>query len=100
MLDDVPLVFPTGYRVTYAAGAPAVPRTNPYPLYGDRETPSSWDRYHGWPMPNIVMGVGVGYADQHEFYVAFLKLAQSGDGAWIIPKFIPADFTSTKQTYR
>ena len=94
---DVPLVYPTGYAVSYRAGAPAIPRVKPYPPYSDRAVPSWWDQVHGWPLPNPVLGIGVADANGE---ISFLKLSQSNDGSWSIPSFIPADFDSTRKAYQ
>jgi len=48
--DELPVVFMTGYKVTYAPGGSAVPIIKPYPQFG-RE-PRTWSQWWGGGAPN------------------------------------------------
>jgi hypothetical protein len=80
--DNVPLVFMTGYKITYQAGASAVPLPN-------RQSP--WVK---WWNGN----------EHYPFVVAACKdlttriIQVSPDGS--VPNFIPADFDPKGKTYR
>ena len=40
--DTLPVVFMTGYKVTYSAGSPAIPVIVPYPRFGWLEPNPTW----------------------------------------------------------
>ena len=81
--DNLPVVFMTGYKITYQAGAKAI-------LVD--QSPRTWEQW--WNGPDI----------RKMFLAAFVK----GNNAWIkrpdkdgsIPNFIPADFDPKGKTYR
>ena len=90
---SVPFVFLTGYKVTYAAGTPAVPLMKPYPRYRFDPAGRSWKQWmFGFPT-----GIAVAYADRS---CAFLKLVHKADGASVVPDFVPAGFDAQGRTYR
>ncbi len=72
--DLLPLVFVTGYKVTYAPGGPAVPLTKPYPT-----------------------GTAVFYKGNRAM-VLVPTAAENADGS--IPNFVPANFDARGKTYR
>jgi hypothetical protein len=81
MPDDFPVVFLSGFKVNYQAGAKAVP------LGGPRSW-ADWlkGRHHAWSMLECTK----------DGKASFVPTAP--DGA--IPNFIPADFDSNGRTYR
>jgi hypothetical protein len=84
--DKLPLIFMTGYKVTYAPGAAAVPLIKPYPPYGsgsvaDRSPP----------------GIAVFYKGNNAMFLNLYSL-ENPDGS--LPNFVPPDFDPTGKTYR
>lgn len=77
--DGVPMVFVTGYKITYRAGASAVPL---HPT-------DWWSTYFG----NSYYGMAVTYKGNNS-----IALKTAPDGS--IPNFIPADFDPKGKTYR
>jgi hypothetical protein len=94
--NGLPLVFMTGYKVTYAPGADAIPLIKPYPRFGSvswEERPSIWSHYEYPPKP----GASVFYKGN---YAAFMKLDTSVNPNGSIPNFVPPDFDPKGKTYR
>jgi hypothetical protein len=85
---DLPVVFSTGYRVTYQAGAHAVPIL---PKLSPRPPNNLAERIWGvWtPLPYI----GVAYYGNSACFI-------TADTNGSIPNFIPADFDPKGKTYR
>lgn len=79
----LPLLFLTGYKVTYQVGASAVPLPHPPRTW--------WDWWHGKDYPDtfIVVSYKSGYG---------MCVKSAPDGT--IPNFIPADFDPEGKTYR
>jgi hypothetical protein len=85
--DDTPLVFLTGYKITYQAGASAIPLD---PLHANMTR--SWsDWWHNVQYP--VGGIAACYKSNSAEFVR-----ASPDGS--IPNFIPADFDPKGKVYR
>jgi hypothetical protein len=103
----LPVVYLTGYKVTYAPGASAVALMKPYPLYGvvsgalkTRTWKEWWD---GAPEPfqpgSSERGIAVAYKDG---YALFMRLDQSSSdtGTGTISNFVPPDFKPDGHVYR
>jgi hypothetical protein len=88
----LPLVFTTGYRVTYAPAAAAVPVIKPYPVYPMRvRTWAQW--WRGEPAQKFTPGIAAFYISNSAKYNA---LTDSDS----VPAFISSDFVSVGETYR
>ena len=98
--DLLPLVFLTGYKVTYVPGGTAVPIIKPYPPYT-----RIWS--HGWngaadPAENP--GIAVCYKGNKTTFRQ-LYFSQNTDGSYtknpdaVIPNFISSDFDAKGHTY-
>jgi len=98
--DELPLVFMTGYKISYAPGSAAVPLVKPYPPFGLEEPYQKW---FDWLLrrPTIRWsesgGIAVHYKNNSSMYKK-LETAPNGDGT--IPDFIPPDFKPDGKTYR
>ena len=91
--DGMPLIFMTGYKVTYAPGGSAVPIIKPYPPYGEPRTWSQW-----WPEnPPPSPGIAVLYKGNNAVF-RILDPTVNADGS--ISNFIPPDFDPKGKTYR
>ncbi len=107
--NGLPLVFMTGYQVTYASGADAIPLIKPYPPYGS----DSWlewllaPRSTGERLP--VPGIAVFYMGNRASFVRLSPLVNPDgsisdpphyqpDGS--IANFIPTHFDPKGKTYR
>jgi hypothetical protein len=89
--DDLPLVFLTGYRVTYMPGAAAVPLIKPLPRFGV-ERPRWWllgGETVQWQGEN---GQAVYYKGDKATW-----LHAQGDS---VPNFVPASFDANGKTYQ
>jgi hypothetical protein len=94
---DLPLVFLTGYKVTYVAGAAAIPITKPYPRYYDLP-PRTWAQFwHGEAAPVEIVGMVVFYINNS---VAFRNFTMETDPDGSIPHFVSSDFQPDGKTYR
>jgi len=98
--DKLPLVFMTGYKVSYVPGGSAVPLIKPYPPFWTRTWQGWWrgestslGTYH----EDLSPGVVVCYKDNN---VVFLKLPNPEAPGAPIPNFIPPDFKPDGKTYR
>jgi len=85
--DSTPLVFLTGYKITYQAGASAVPLDSLH----DNMTRSWSDWWNGIHYP-------VGFLEVSYKSNSALSLRANDDGT--VPNFIPADFDPKGRTYR
>jgi len=95
--DLVPLVFLTGYKVTYTPGGSAVPIIKPWPQF--REEPRTWlDWWHGVPDEPPTPGIAIFYKGNNAMYRKLETPQQSSDG--IITNFVPPDFKPDGKTYR
>ena len=107
--SDVPLVFMTGYKVTYVPGGSAVPLIKPYPRY---YTPSFWDwlgslYFADWYTPRP--GMAVFYKSYNAKFMMLDHIVNS-DGTTTFPlkykpgasieNFVPNDFQPDGHTYR
>jgi hypothetical protein len=88
--DGLPLVFLTGYKVTYAPGAAAVPVIKPYPRYGGDSGWFSWLRTRDEGPP----GIAVFYKGNNAKYS---NLDRSSPN---IPNFVPPTFDANGWTFR
>jgi len=84
--DKLPLVFLTGYKVTYEAGAAAMP------LFQIKIPSRTWTQWlNGVPVQRPFISV---------FYKDGSTYAISAGSDGTIPNFIPADFDPKGKTYR
>jgi len=86
--DDLPVVFLTGFKINYQAGAKAVPVGKPEPAV--KRTWSQW--WNGTP-DSPRNGIAVSNKDTSARWIR-----ADEDGS--IPNFIPADFDPKGKTYR
>jgi len=97
--NGLPLVFMTGYKVTYAPGGSAVPITKPYPQFGYSHIwnhlwfwKESQELYHTRP------GIAVFYKGNNAMFLIILSSSANPGGS--IPNFVPPDFDPKGKTYR
>jgi hypothetical protein len=91
--DAIPLLFMTGYKVTYAPRASAVPIIKPYPKYWTR-TWSQW--WQGIPEPNPASpGMAIFYKGNNAVFIVL-----DTDAGGIIKNFISPDYKPDGHTYR
>jgi hypothetical protein len=96
--DQLPVVFTTGYKVTYASGAAAAPIIKPHPQYGvEPRTWSQWWNGDSRPPAYLQPGIAVTYKSNSAMFIK-LKTAPNGDGS--IPHFISPQFKPDGKTYR
>lgn len=91
--DKLPLVFMTGYEVTYMPGGSAVPIIKPYPRF--RLEWTTWDNW--WYEKPTPPGIAVFYIGNS---VKYMNLDTSANSGGSIPNFIPPDFKPDGKTYR
>ncbi len=96
--DGLPVVFMTGYKLTYAAGGSAVPILKPYPHFG--LAPLTWDNWRhaqslfaSAPSP----GIAVFYKGNN---ATFLLLDTPANSDGTIHNMIPPNFKPDGKTYR
>ena len=94
---ELPVVFLTGYKITYAPGSPAVPIIKRYPQFGG--TYRTWSEWwnNDWPMGNVGPGLAVYYMNNSAMWKN-LEPTPNDDGS--IPNFISPDFRPDGKTYR
>ena len=98
--DQIPIVFLTGYKVSYIPGGAAVPLSKPFPrLAWEDSDPTFLERLFGWPP--------IRYTDFSRIAAAYknsssrlMKLETAPDGTGAIPNFIPPDFKPDGKAYR
>lgn len=91
--DLVPLVFMTGYRMTYASGGSAVPVIKPYPpFWSEPRTWSQWWNDAPAPEPGP-SGIAIFYKGNN---AVFLKVNPDGS----LPNVVSPDFKPDGKTYR
>jgi hypothetical protein len=91
--DLVPLVFITGYRMTYAPGGSAVPVIKPYPpFWSEPRTWSQWWNDAPAPEPGP-SGIAIFYKGNN---AVFLKLNLDGS----LPNVVSPEFKPDGKTYR
>jgi hypothetical protein len=82
--DQLPLVFLTGFKVTYAPGGAAVPVIKPHPDYGS----------HSWfSGDHTFNGIAVAYKGNNARFAVWQR-------DFTIPNFVPLDFKPDGKTYR
>jgi hypothetical protein len=91
--DLLPLIYSTGYKVSFTPGAAAMPLIKPYPMYGDR----SWLRSLYARDDGFTPGIAVYYKGNNAKYVPLLGLSAEGGS---IPNFISPAYKPKGQTYR
>ena len=95
---SLPLVFLTGYRVTYVPGGSAVPAIKPHPEFGGDGVRTWNDWWYGRPAPGIT---GPGIA---AFYInnsgAFKPVTPSPNGIGTVWNFVSPKFQPDGKTYR
>ncbi len=98
--DTVPLVFLTGYKITYAPGGTAVPIIKPFPPY----TRDSIHLLNGAANPKSNPGIAVCYksgtATFRHLYYTETSNSDITNPPDTIPNFIPTDFDSKGIKYR
>jgi len=97
--DELPIVFMTGYKVTYATGGSAVFIGGPIlPWTTERRTWHQWWNNEQPEKPlNPKYGIVVAYKSNS---ATFLKSVPSGDSGGSVPKFVPSTFQPDGKTYR
>lgn len=97
--DQIPIVFLTGYKVSYVPGGGAVPLSKPFPRFGlENPDPNFTERLFGWTIHySDSGGIAVAYKNKS---CMFKKLEIAPDGTGSIPRFIPPDFKPDGNTYR
>jgi len=98
--DLLPLLFFTGYRVSYVPGGAAVPLIKPAPQYGYNIHPRTW---YEWlfgirPFTYTASGGVVVFFKGNNTVFAPRKAVPTPDGS--IPNFISPDFDAQGKTYR
>jgi len=98
--DGLPIVFMTGYKVSYTPGGAAVPLVKPYPRFGWEDSNQTW---FDWLMGRHTIhwsdsgGIAVFYKSN---MAKFMILEMSGDSNGTVPNFVPPDFKPDGKTYR
>lgn len=97
---DLPIVFMTGYRVTYAPGASLETQIKPYPRYDQiQRSWSDWWKNRGLTPDKFTPPLGIAFASlSNQTMFVPLDLQAHPDGS--IPNFIPATFKPDGKTYR
>ena len=99
--DGLPIVFITGYKITYAPGAAAIPLVKPYPRFGYEDRDRTWyDWLTGRPTIHYFHegGIAVTYKSNSAMYRRLETPGPNGNGS--IPNFIPPDFKPDGKIYR
>jgi hypothetical protein len=97
--DLVPLVFTTGYRMTYVPGGAAAPLVKPYPPFSTR-TWLGWWRGEPYPPRNFgapIPGIAIFYKGNNATF-RIGNAATNPDGS--IPNVVPPDFKPDGKIYR
>jgi hypothetical protein len=98
--EVLPVVFMTGYKLTYAPGGSAMPLIKPYPQFGPPRTWTQW-RY-GWG----ISGIAVTYKNTNARFIHLntdrygLVIGSLANPDGSIPEVVPADFDPKGKTYR
>ncbi len=85
---DLPLVFSTGFRITYVPGGAATPLIQPFPRYGAS--------YDFWPFTLT----GVNQARLTVFYLGNRAEGGGWDSYLPLTRVVPATFDAKGKTYR
>jgi hypothetical protein len=98
--DELPLVFMTGYKISYTPGSAAVPLVKPYPPFGLEEPYQNW---FDWLLrrPTIHWSAFGGIAVHYKSNTAkFMIFGPTANPNGTIPNFISPDFKPDGKTYR
>jgi hypothetical protein len=91
--SGLPLVFLTGYKVTYRPGAAAIPLIKPYPHYWATSTWWGWFKQESNEPP----GIAVFYKGNNAMFIN-LNRSENPDGS--VPNFVPKNFDANGVIYR
>jgi len=109
----LPVVFSTGYKVSYLPGAAAVPLLHPYPQYNDtgppdrrnwftklyeappKPPPGIWVCYYTTLARFLPVGNGLGWVRGEDG-----RPARQNNPGNLIPNFIPTDFDAQGKRYQ
>ncbi len=98
--DELPLVFLTGYKISYAPGAAAVPLVKPFPRFGSDDPDQT---FVDWFLGRHTIhwaefgGIVVEYKNNMS---KFMKRGSSGGSNVTVANFISPEFKSDGRTYR
>ena len=90
--EHLPVLFSTGYRVTYAPGGTAVPVIKPYPRFGYKRTWLQW--YYHFSLNIGGPGIAVYYAGNMAAFIV-----PQGDD-FTMRNVLSPDFDSSGKSYR
>jgi len=97
--DSLPLVFLTGYRITYAPGGSALPIVKPYPPFWPERTWSEWSEGAPYRSLRSLGPPGIAVIYKHPYAIfKVLTIAPNGDAS--AANFVPVDFDPKGKTYR
>ena len=95
--DDLPIIYMTGFRVTFVAGSAAIPLMKPYPAFGNPRTWPEWfavqPKFEQFNDP----GIAVLYNDSR---VGIVRMTMSGPDIGTLPHFVPLKFNPKGKVYR
>ena len=93
--DELPLIFMTGYKISYIPGGAAVPLIKPYPPFGFE--PRTWLQWWNGE-PSALKGGAPGIAVAYKGASSIFRKPSQADGT--ISNFIPPTFYPKGKTYR
>jgi hypothetical protein len=107
VMDRLPVVFMTGYKVTYVPGGSLMPIIKPYPLFGH---PRTWDQ---WYYHYSLLGIAVFYKGNYAIFLRpGMEISHAGKDRIVLKfntpstsdgstaNFLPSDFDPKGKTYR
>jgi hypothetical protein len=97
--DQIPVVFLTGFRMSYVPGGSAISLAKPYPRFGmENLHPGFWDLIAGRDIQWFGdAGIAVAYKSNS---ARFTRAQFSQDGTAVIPTFVSPDFKPNGTIYR
>jgi hypothetical protein len=94
--DDLPVVFMTGFRVSYSPGSAAIPLIKPYPAL---IPPRSWGEWLS-AQPRFAEfndpGIAVLYKNNS---VHIVQMTMTGNSIGMLPNFVPPSFNAKGKSY-
>jgi len=107
--DRLPILFMTGYKVTYVPGGSLIPIIKPHPQFGaEIHTLAQW-----WHEPTPSPGIAVFYKGNNALFLrSGMEISYRDDGSIVLKSstpaitdgsmanFLPPDFDSRVKTYR